>query len=120
RWGAFRVGVLGGAVQFLGCCGVGFLTTADTVLLVHRDPVRGWFLRVVTPGDGVIHDSIGFGHGASEFDISPSPNGKLMLEVTMTSDSSRLISMDRRWNRLDSLTVPRRYQTGAVWDPRGD
>src|SRR6185312_11326957 len=41
RWGAFRVGVLGGALLIQGCCGVGYLATADTVFLVHRDPVRG-------------------------------------------------------------------------------
>jgi dipeptidyl aminopeptidase/acylaminoacyl peptidase len=120
RWGAFRVGVLGGAVQFLGCCGVGYLATADTVFLVHRDPVRGWFLRVVTPADGVIHDSIGFGQGASEFDISPSPDGKLLLEFTTSEDSSRLVSIDRHWRRLDSLAVPRQIQSSSVWDPRGD
>jgi len=120
RWGAFRVGVLGGAVQFLGCCGVGYLATADTVFLVHRDPVRGWFLRVVTPADGVIHDSIGLGQGASEFDISPSPDGKLLLEFTTSEDSSRLVSIDRRWRRLDSLAVPRQIQGSSVWDPRGN
>jgi hypothetical protein len=120
RWGAFRVGALGGRVQFVGCCGGIFLTTADTVLLARHDPAQGWLLQVITPADGVIQDSIVRGRVTGAFDVVPSPNGKLLIEVTMASDSSRLTSMDRRWRRLDSLTVPRQYQTGAVWDPRGD
>ncbi len=120
RYGGFRVGTLGGPMRFLGCCGVNFLTTADTVLLSAPDPGRGSFFRVVTPADGVTHDSTRMpsrGRGSS---ARVSPDGKLILELAMLGDSSRLVTIDRRWRRLDSITVPREYQGGPVWDPLGD
>jgi dipeptidyl aminopeptidase/acylaminoacyl peptidase len=120
RYGAFRVGALGGPVQFLGCCQINFLTTGDTVLLLGTEPLRGQFLRVITPVDGTIHDSVGQGRREQGSFARPSPDGKLIVEFTQGIDSSRLVTIDRRWKRIDSITVSRKYQGAPAWDPRGD
>jgi hypothetical protein len=120
RYGAFRVGALGGPIQFLGCCRLNFLTSADTVLLLGPDPGTGWSLRVITPSDGMVHDSTRLGWPKGELYTVPSPDGKLVVVVSMSTDSSRLTVLDRRWKRLDSIAVPGKSTASPVWDPRGD
>jgi hypothetical protein len=120
RYGAFRVGALGGPIQFLGCCQVNFLTTADTVLLFGSEPDKGFSLRVITPVDGVVHDSTRLAWPKGEFHAVPSPDGKLLVEVVIDRDSSRVAIVDREWRRLDSIAVPGKGTHSPVWDPRGD
>ena len=120
RYGGFRVGALGGPLQFLGCCRIDFLTTADTVLMLGSVPALGWFLRVITPADGVVHDSTRLGWPEGQFYAVPSPNGKLIVEVFTGSDSSWVATVDRHWRRLDSIAVPGKRTASPVWDPRGD
>jgi hypothetical protein len=120
RYGAFRIGALGGPLQFLGCCRVNFLTTADTVLIFGAEPESGSFLSVLTPADGVVHDSTRLGWPGGEFYAAPSPDGKLVLEVLAASDSTRVAIVDRHWRRLDSMAVPGKSTASPVWDPRGD
>jgi hypothetical protein len=120
RYGAFRVAALGGPIQFLGCCRVDFLTTADTVLLLGPEPARGFSLRVITPADGVVHDSTWLGWPEGNFYAVPSPDGKLIVEVFPGSDSSWVATVDRQWGRLDSIAVPGKSTASPVWDPQGD
>jgi protein kinase-like protein len=120
RYGGFRVGALGGPIQFLGCCRVDFLTTADTVLLLGSERDQGFSLRVITPADAVVHDSTRLGWPEGEFYAVPSPDGKLIVEVFTGSDSSRVATVDRHWRRLDSIAVPGKSPVAPVWDPRGD
>jgi hypothetical protein len=120
RYGAFRLGSLGGTLQFLGCCNGHFLTTADTILLVRSDPAGESSLSVLTPADGVVHDSTKLGGRRSGLYGSPSPTGKLVVGLTVVADSVRLMSLDRRWATLDMVVFPNTYQGPPVWDPRGD
>jgi hypothetical protein len=77
-------------------------------------------LRVITPADGVVHDSTRFGWPRGDFYAVPSPDGKLVVEVLTGSDSSWLAVVDRQWKRLDSIAVPGKSTASPVWDPRGD
>jgi tRNA A-37 threonylcarbamoyl transferase component Bud32/dipeptidyl aminopeptidase/acylaminoacyl peptidase len=122
RYGAFRVSALGGAVQFLGCCSASFLTTADTTLLSTRDSSYRLVLRVVTPLDGSVHDSVSLGNLRGTALGSPSPNGKLIAALVTLPTSSQILMLDRRWRRLDSVALPRTAQVfdGPAWDPSGD
>jgi hypothetical protein len=120
RYGAFRVSALGGVVQFLGCCAVNFLTTADTVLLSATESPRGWILRVITPADGVTQDSVVLGPREGGLLARPSPTGKLIADLVTRSDSSRLIIFDRKWRRLDSIALPGTTGGGLAWDPEGN
>ena len=119
RFGAFRVGALGGPVQFLGCCGTHFLTTGDTVLQAGRDTAGAWRLRVITTADGLVRDGPSPGTPGQAVLATPAPNGKLIAEIVQKGDSSTLVIVDRRWARLDSIILPRRYRS-PFWDPRGD
>jgi hypothetical protein len=119
RFGTFRIAALGGPAQFLGCCAGYFLTTTDTVLLAVLDRSLGWSLRVITPDDGVIHDSTALGRVAG-VPAKPSPDGKLIALVDARGDSSQVVTIDRRWRRLDSIAIPRRFKDYPMWDPRGD
>jgi hypothetical protein len=120
RYGAFRIGALGGPLQFLGCCRVNFLTSADTVLLLGSAPDNGLSLRVITPADGVVHDSTRLGWPKGQFYAVPSPDGKLVVEAFVGSDSSRVAIVDRYWRRLDSIAMPGDITASPIWDPRGD
>jgi dipeptidyl aminopeptidase/acylaminoacyl peptidase len=120
RYGAFKVGALGGPLQFLGCCAIHFLTTADTVLLIRNTATSGLSLRVITPADGEVHDSADLQHRAPLYFGPPSPDGKLVTEVMDGIDSSWLVTLDRRWGRVDSIALPREYAGEVAWDPHGD
>jgi len=120
RYGAFRVGALGPPVQFLGCCRVGYLTTADTVLLLASDQAGGYHLRVMTPADGVVHDSTRLGSPKGTFYAVPSPNGRLIIEVSVGRDSIGVTTIDRQWRRVDSLAVSGKSTASPVWDPGGN
>ena len=119
RYGAFRVAALGGALQYLGCCNAAFLTTSDTLLMTTLEPSRRWVLRVVTPADGVVLDSLVLG-GREGGRVRPAPNGKLIVNLVSVGDGTRLVSLDRGWRPLDSIAIRRRYEGVPVWDPDGD
>jgi dipeptidyl aminopeptidase/acylaminoacyl peptidase len=119
RYGVFRVAALGGPIQFLGCCKAHFLTTADTVLILRSDPEGGSSLRVITPADGIVHDSTMLRWRPGGLYVVPSPDGKLIVELSIDRDSSLVVTSDRQWRRLDSIAVP--TSTAApLWDPRGN
>ena len=124
RYGAFRVSALGGPARFLGCCLGQFLHGADTVLLIQGDPSVGVVLRIVTTADGAARDSLLLGptsqdsRGAS---ASPSLDGRFIAAIVGPADSQRLVLLDRKWTRLDSVPVPKTTtQILPRWDPAGD
>jgi dipeptidyl aminopeptidase/acylaminoacyl peptidase len=122
RYGPFRVNALGGTIQFLGCCSASFLTTGDTILQSSRDPSFAIMLRVITPVDGRVHDSVALGGLRGTALGSPSPDGKLVAALLKLPTGSQLLMLDRRWRHLDSIALPSTDQPfdGPAWDPSGD
>jgi hypothetical protein len=119
RFGVFRVGVLGGAVGYVGCCVAHFLSSADTVLLATENAARSRVLRVITPADGRAHDSIVSDKQGFFFIGAPSPDGKLIAELVREGPTTSLVIFDRGGTQLDSAALGLTIEDRPVWDPDG-
>ena len=119
RFGVFRVGVLGGAVRYVGCCVAHFVSSGDTVLLATENAARSRVLRVVTPADGITHDSIVSGKQGFFFSGAPSPDGKLIAELVSEGPATSLVVFDRSGKRLDSVALASTIGGQPAWDPDG-
>jgi dipeptidyl aminopeptidase/acylaminoacyl peptidase len=119
RFGVFRVGVLGGAVRYVGCCVGHFLSSGDTVMLATENAARIRVLRVITPADGRIHDSIVSGKQGFFFLGTPSPDGKRIAELVSDGPTTSLVILDREGTQLDSTALTSTIEDRPTWDPDG-
>jgi hypothetical protein len=120
NWGVFLVpATVQGAPRYLGCCSASFLNGSDSVLLnpvPRADSVQ--VLRVITPGDGVTHDTVPLARrpvvGTPVF---PSPDGRWLAFGEDLRDSVMIVIADRSGRRRASWVIP--DAGDFTWSPAG-